>query len=255
MAVTMLMSRRARVCLWLLAGAGFAHLAVAQTLDSHPVFDVGDKWTYRHQNIGDRKDPYTFTNQTYKSEEGSAWLYGESQDPQSARKTFVWRYDYKRGDAMEGFEFDAASPKLIGKRFSNRQKLDDSIQFPLAVGKKYTVTENWNDGNGNTKYDVEVETFEKVKTEAGEFDAYRIKLAGWWTRTGNGSGTGRAEQTIYFAPAVKRIVKSEYVDRLNNGARSGANVRELIKWEPKAPLPAAIAQTVAAPLAPASASQ
>ncbi len=241
---------------WQLAfvSAGLASMAFAQTLDTNPVFDVGDKWTYRFQNTGDRKDPYLYTNLAFKSEASSGWLYGESQNPQSNRKQFIWRYDYKRGGGKESFEFDPTKPTFAGKRFSNLQPNDDDIQFPLAVGKKYVVNENWT--NGNTKYDAEVEAFEKVKTEAGEFDAFRIKLSGWWQRTKEGNSSGKAEKTIYFSPVAKRIVKSDYLDRRSNGSAFNANVTELVKWEPKTALPAAlVSQTTPPPAQPASAVQ
>ncbi len=243
---------------WLLAfvSAVFASMALAQTLEANPVFDVGDKWTYRYQNTGDRKEPYLYTNLAFKSEAGSGWLYGESQNPQSSRKQFIWRYDYKRGEGKEGFEYDPSKPMFAGRRFSNLQPNDDDIQFPLAVGKKYAVTVHWNDGNGNTKYDAEVEAFEKVKTEAGEFDAFRIKLSGWWQRTKEGNSSGKAEKTIYFSPSTKRIVKSDYVDRRSNGSAFNANVTELVKWEPKTALPAAfVTQAMTPPAQPASAVQ
>lgn len=229
----------------------------AQTLEAQPTFEVGDKWTYRYHNTGDRKEPYLFTNQTYKSEGGSGWLYVEFQNNESPRKQAVHRYDYKRADVKERFDFNATKPTQLGKRYGNSQPADDWIQFPLTVGKKYEIKFDWDNGEGNNKYDVEVQSFEKVKTAAGEFDAYRIKASGWWTRTSNGSGSGRAEQVIHYAPSVKRVVKWDYFDRSGNGSTWNANNTELVKYEPKAALPAVLGMsvTVAAPVAPASAAQ
>lgn len=182
-------------------------LGHAQTLQAQAEFDVGDKWTYRVHNKGDRLEPYVLTDQAFKSDAGSGWFFQETQEPNAPRKQAVWRYDYKRADRMEGFEFQPQSPSFSGARFSNRQPLEDYIQLPLLVGKKYTVKRDWDSGQGFDKLDAEVVAFEKVKTEAGEFDAYRIKLSGWWTRTVDGNFSGSVGTTIHFAPAIKKFVK------------------------------------------------
>ena len=221
-------------------------LGHGQTLDSNPIFDVGDKWTYRFHDTGNRKEPYLFTNQAYKSEGGSGWIYSDSQEIGARRKHNIQRYDYKRADTKERFAFNAKNPTEPGTRYSNTQPNDDNIQLPLTVGKKYTVKLNWGNGEGNTKYDAEVEAFEKVKVEAGEFEAYRIKLSGYWTRTSNGNYSGRAGHTIYFAPSVKRFVKWTYFERNSDGSPWGEETTELVKWEPKAELASALVVPVVA---------
>lgn len=200
-------------------------------------FDIGDKWTYRVHNKGDRKDTYIYTHQAFKSEGGSGWYFQETQEPNARRKQSVWRYDYKRADRMEGFDFNPQSSSFSGNRFSNRQPSDDVIQLPLSIGKKYAVKSDWDNGEGFTKYDAEVVAFEKIKTEAGEFEAYRIKLAGWWTNTSRNI-TGRESVSIHFAPAIKKFVKWDRSSRTPNGSPWDDVEMELVKWEPKAQLPA-----------------
>ena len=229
-------------------------VAHAQALESQAVFDVGDKSTYRFHNKGDRKEPHLFTDQAYKSEAGSGWLYGESKDPAARRKQYIWRYDYKRGDAKEGFEFNPRNPTEPGDRFSNRQPMDDRIQFPLTIGKRFSVREDWPNGQGYTEYKGEVEALEKIKTEAGEFEAYRIKLAGWWNRTSNGSGSGRAQFTRWFAPAVKRVVNAEFFELQSNDSPWTQESTELVKWEPKAALTSVLGPPAPSPaVAPSAA--
>ena len=79
--------------------------------------------------------------------------------------------------------------------------------------------------------------FEKIKTEAGEFEAYRIKLAGWWTNPSRNI-TGRESVSIHFAPAIKKFVKWDNSSRTSNGMPWNDVEMELVKWEPKAQLPA-----------------
>ena len=212
------------------------HVAAAQELETQPEFDMGDKWTFQYKNLGDRKDPYFYSEQAFKSAEGSGWLYGENENPSTKRKQYIARYDYKRGDIKEVFSFKPKNPKDPGGRYINWQPIDDKIQFPLAAGKKYSLRIEWDNGEGYTKSDIEVGAIEKIQVEAGEFEVYRITLKGWWNRTSNGSGSGRADETLWFSPVVKRIIKREYIDTNSGGATWNRNTYELVKWEPKASL-------------------
>ena len=234
-------------------------LAYAQTLQAMPEFDIGDKWTYKMQNKGDRKEPYLVVRQAFKSEAGSGWAYIETKNPEVSRKQTISRFDYKRGDFKENFAFDTSLPDFKGSRVNNYQPLEDVFQLPLNVGKKYTVKWLWNNGNGFDEYKVEVADFGKVRIEAGEFDAYRVNLVGFWNRTGGDptgwTGAGRAGQTYWYAPDIKQVVKFESFGRHNNGSPWNEFVSELVKWEPKAPLDAALKATTsgATALMPATA--
>lgn len=200
-------------------------------MDTPPTMEVGDKWTYRFHDKGDKRDPYTFTNEIKSVDITSAWILGETQQPNVPPK-YVWRYDLKRAGALERFEFDPAAPNGAGKRTFDGPKNDDGYQFPLVVGKKFTVKEHWNDGNGYTEYKAEVEAFEKVTVEAGTFDAFRIKYSGWWTCTSGGTGSGRAERIRWYSPVTKNIVKGEAFDRTPGNQIWNLNTSELVKWEP-----------------------
>ena len=60
--------------------------------------EVGDKWTYRFHNKGDKREPYALTNQVKAVDGTSAWIYGESQQVNSQLPRYVWRYDIKRAE-------------------------------------------------------------------------------------------------------------------------------------------------------------
>lgn len=226
---------------YLVVAAAFSVVALAtasaQKLDATPQMHVGDKWTYRYINSGDRREPYIFTHEVKRIDGNDAWLYGESTEPGTQNPKYWWRYDHKRAGLMERFAYDESAPNSLGTRIANRQKNDDFLQYPLEVGKKYNAKEYWS--NGYTDWKIEVEAFEKIKTEAGEFDTFRVKATGWWTRTSNGSGSGRAEATGWVTPTAKREVRWQYMDRTPNGSMWNENKSELIKWEPAAVRPAA----------------
>ena len=110
---------------------------------------------------------------------------------------------------------------------------DDTLKFPLEVGKEWSVKEAWGNGQGYTDYKAKVESLEKIKVEAGEFEVFKVTLKGYWTRTADGSGSGRAERVIWYSPQIKRDVKRSYEDRNQGGSRWNQNETELTKWEPK----------------------
>ena len=214
---------------------GLISLAVrAQTLEASPPLEMGDKWTYRFHNIGDKREPYTFFHEVKGIENVSAWLYGESTQPNAQPPKFVWRVDMKRAEFVERFDHDAAAPNGAGKCTINRAANEDSLQFPLSVGKKYSVKQKWDNGNGYTEYKAEIQALEKVKVEGGEFDAYRIKYTGFWNNTNGRSYSGRAEWTRWYAPSVKATVKNEISDRTSDGRAWNQNTLELVRWEPGA---------------------
>ncbi len=215
--------------------------AHAQPIQAQPQFDIGDKWTYRITNKGDMKQPYLMTSQAFKTDADSGWLYEETQEPDAKRKRSIWRNDYKRGVKLEAFAFQTLGPTQPGEMFFDGKPYDDYMQYPLIVGRKYAVQRKSLGNNGYTKFDAEVEAYEKVRIEAGEFDAYKIKLSGWWTRTdlaeSGRSETGRSTIVIYFAPAAKKYVKWEERTWRSKGAPWTDIETELVKWEPKAELP------------------
>nr|WP_295785295.1 hypothetical protein [Rhodoferax sp.] len=215
----------------------------AQPLQAQPEFEVGDKWSYRHTNKGDVKPPFILTSQAYKLDGDSAWLYEETQNPAVQRKRSIWHFDYKRASQIERYGFQSLSPYQPGDLLFTAKADQEYIQYPLVVGKKYSLERKHLVNSGSTKYDAEVEAFEKVKTDAGEFDAFRIKLSGWWTSPADAlslqdtENKGRATIVIYFAPSVKRFVKWQENDWRPKGAPWTNYEIELVKWEPKAELP------------------
>ncbi|MEO8922297.1 MAG: hypothetical protein ABI330_05640, partial [Caldimonas sp.] len=52
---------------------------------------------------------------------------------------------------------------------------------------------------------------ERITTPAGEFDAYKVELSGFWrneAEIGHGA-IGRQYETYWYAPAAKRFVRRE----------------------------------------------
>lgn len=216
-------------------------------IEAQPAMAVGDKWTYKFSNLGDRREPYTFTHQAARLSADSTWIYGESKEPEARRPQFLTRWDNKRAKAVESFMFNAKNPVQPGSRFANWQPQDDFVQFPLEVGKSWKVRFAFNDANvtSRTDYTVEVVAFEKIKVAAGEFDSFVLRGRGYWTCESGCSGSGRAEQTLWYAPAVKREIKLTNKSWTTQSSPWNNNERELIAWEPAAALPATFASAIA----------
>jgi hypothetical protein len=189
--------------------------------ENAPKFAVGDRWVYKEADIGNNKEPFTYANEVKEANDEIAWLYGT----QGSRE-FWWKYDVKRAIFIERRQFSAEAADTRGKvAYSRHEKQDIRIQFPLEVGKSYPVKEYWSNSDGTSgdnDLKVTVESYEKVKTAAGEFDAYRISSKGWWNKRIDPrypnfrGGAGQIEFVDWYAPAVKRVIKYEQKDYWQN---------------------------------------
>lgn len=101
------------------------------------------------------------------------------------------------------------------------------VEFPLAVGKKWSLKFVQNGKTGNRlsaryQYDAEVVGQEKVKVAAGEFDVFKIVYKGFWNNDTT-RRSGRATITSWYAPAARGAARVEYEDGYND------NVTELVE--------------------------
>lgn len=109
-----------------------------------------------------------------------------------------------------------------------RQGSPHFVQFPLELGKKwsfkYVQASKAGPQRTRWQYDAEVVGQERVKVPAGEFDAFKVVCKGYWNNE-VGSGNGAAEVTLWFAPAARATVKSQF-----QGGQS-YNVSELVEMK------------------------
>ena len=88
----------------------------------------------------------------------------------------------------------------------------DFLKFPLEVGKEWSFKPKWkNKASGQSfsgSFDAEVKEFEKIKTTAGEFDAFKVEAKGYLASS--------VRVTYWYAPATKSIVKMVWQDRKND---------------------------------------
>ncbi|GAB4401678.1 MAG: hypothetical protein OHK0048_18730 [Rhodoferax sp.] len=88
------------------------------------------------------------------------------------------------------------------------------LKFPLrSIGERWGFNKlPWSNGKGYYEADCELTAQEKIRVPAGEYDTLRIACKGRWQRTVDGNSNGRYEETLWYAPAVKRHVRIDYND-------------------------------------------
>jgi len=92
------------------------------------------------------------------------------------------------------------------------------FKFPLSVGKTWSEESTLRQESDNTKWTYsttgKVVRFGKVTVPAGEFEAYEISVDATYTgeRQGSRNWSGRRMETLWYAPAVKTVVKQQYDD-------------------------------------------
>jgi hypothetical protein len=218
--------------------------AAASDLDQ-PKYVEGDDWVY--DTVNKINGAVTQADQEIVVErmQGDKMLVafkapGSTKPPTEALVPIDWR----RPRSVNGSETVVNRP----------------LQFPLDVGKSWRL--DYTENNPNPQHTLErIETaykvvgWEQVKTQAGEFKALKIEANGVWTavvpeRVFNNAVvarpapnvaastsarnvvagktvTGRFYKQFYYAPSVKRWVKSieEYYDA--NGAVTSSTAQEL----------------------------
>lgn len=97
---------------------------------------------------------------------------------------------------------------LVSSTLTQAQSSTPFRDWPLKVGKKWKYESEWKNAEGTamiTSQDVEVVSYGAVAVLAGQFMAYKIKHKG--TFTNSRSGSGKMNDTYWYAPALKMDIK------------------------------------------------
>ncbi len=204
--------------------AGFllaAQLAQAQA----PALKAGDAW--KIQSVDTSVQPHRLL----WSESQAVVAVGDKEtvrvNETNTGEKYVAVHDAATDKRLATYKYDDAAPDHKGKLIRDWSKNDALVQFPLEIGKQWEVHESQRVVND---LKAEVLALEKVKTPAGEFEAYKISLKGWWRNTSNGR-TGPHERTIWYAPSAKAVVKQVGATRLSNNMLSDQWEVELLEYK------------------------
>ncbi len=122
--------------------------------------------------------------------------------------------------------YDAEWNAMVSATGSRLEPVQRLLAFPLEAGKSWKSSFQITGADGGRSRgdsDVTVVGFEKVRTPAGEFDAWKVQAKGWINGV-SWQGSFPITQSIWYAPALNRIVRIE----TKEGRRGGAdNLTEL----------------------------
>ncbi len=205
----------------------FAPLAMAATLLTatgawsqapaapRPVLKVGEVTTYavtsRHNNQN-YNEKVTITEATA---EGYKARVEQGEDASKTREMVL--------DTDMGLILTAS-----GSRFAPASR---NLKFPLEVGATWESKSEVSlpdGGKSRISSDNKVVGMEKIRTPAGEFEAYKVETRGG-VQGVTWNGFFRVVQTQWYAPSVQRVVRTEYKEQRTSGLDT---VRELKSVEP-----------------------
>lgn len=134
---------------------------------------------------------------------------------------------------LEGVSTPEWNPLVSGVSGNKFEPAIELYRFPMKVGDAWKTryeSTNLAGSRSRTELEVKVAAQEKVATPVGDLDAFRIEMGGWI----NGitwQGAIRTAQTIWYAPAIGRFVKSDYKD-YRNGQLNTSTLTELKSHKP-----------------------
>lgn len=236
--------RCAALCIATLAGAAFSLNGLAQTLDL-PAVKEGDTWKYRSTTERGTNGWTQADNEIVVSRVTGSGIYfstrqsGSTQPPRDQ----IAGLDWHRMRDVNGKETMVNQP----------------LSFPLAPGKSWDVEYLEQHPNKAHRFEQWQNTFkvigyETIEVPAGKFNALKIESEGHWSaelepsqtvvqgaqsaqsdttmvtevkKTSAAPVTGRTYKAFWYAPEVKRWVKSVEEYYANNGVRNERYTDEL----------------------------
>lgn len=181
-----------------------------------PTFTLGEEWGFAYENALDPKQNSRYTQKVVDIANGQTSLA-----PGVGRNVAM---------ILDG---DANIVRVGSATYSPS---DRKLSFPLSVGKTWSASYVYVAGSWKTQCDrqAKVVGVERVDTEAGTFDAFRIEEKTLWQSDGLYGGRGISRETDWYAPAVGRIVKLEYQDLPTKGPATTTRL-QLTRYVPASP--------------------
>ena len=181
-----------------------------------PVFSVGERWEFSFENALEPQKNEHYS-QTVASVDG-----GQAALTVNDRKAASVLLD--------------ANGNLVKTASGSYEPSDGKLQFPLSVGKRWSLSYVYRTGTWTSQVDrtAKVVGVERIHTAAGDFDTFRIEQATSWSGASGNGGYGGSRETEWYAPAVGRIVRMDYEDQSPRQAPTTTHV-EMTSFRPAAP--------------------
>jgi carboxypeptidase C (cathepsin A) len=182
-----------------------------------PTLTKGDTWTYR-----------TVDNWTDKELNQTEVVFADIEND-----LLVFRSTNKATNSISTNKNNADIQPCRSMQNDDKFICQGAFKFPMAIGNKHEIKKlPWGDGKGYNDADCEVKEPEKITTPAGTFDTLRIECSGFQTRVFEGIFNGSYKETLWYAPLVKRSVKSYFENRSNRGINT-KQTTELVSYKVK----------------------
>lgn len=192
-----------------------------------PTFVLGDQWEFLIENNVKNTRVTTMQRVTEIVGPDTAWSLVTNLDNDNK----VWRLlDRTKVQDIAARRYDTSKSNLRGALLLEKERAV-RIQFPLSIGKQYTMVETWPDGNGISRFEAKVEAIETMTVPAGTFEAWRISIQGTWESNTDPEMRGTSKSTFWYAPAAKRTIKSDNKS-FRNGRLGDHLVTTLKSWQP-----------------------
>ncbi|MCX4137113.1 MULTISPECIES: hypothetical protein [Paraburkholderia] len=212
---SMRIGSRAVACL-LAAGFAASTTSAASAADSvllpqdAPHYRTGDNWTYVWSDLLSGKSRTITQTVTSVNADGSASL--------------------QIGSGSGHVEL--TSEANVIPNAAAQHACGIALHFPLRAGTRYEA-DCQAAGEASTtvlrRAQCEVQGVEEIKTRAGSFSAIKIRMTGVWTPQ-SGFGGGPMEETLWYAPTVKRIVREEFQSRMAGKGVPATTSTELVRY-------------------------
>lgn len=173
---------------------------------------------------------------------GDSWTYLRS-DPLSGKgRTFTQTVTSVHGDGSASLQtgsgngrFELTSEANVVPNGADQHTCGIALHFPLRAGMRYDADCRAVGEGGMTitrQAQCEVEGVETIETKAGSFSAIKLRMKGVWSPL-SGAGGGPMEETLWYAPAVKRIVREEFKGRSAGKGAPATITTELVRYAVK----------------------
>ena len=209
-------NRLARCSLLVLSSIVLVNPAHAQIQSpvAAPAPKVGEIVKYRNIDLWNNKELSTSESELVSVEEDA----------------FVSRFKDTINPAPRTNRFNRSWQPCRNMQGSDKAVCAGALSFPMQIGSKHSYDKlPWPSGLGHSSANCEVKSEEKLTVPAGTYDTLRITCSGYWNRVFEGTFSGRYNETVWYAPAISRLVKSEYFDFQPNGAPFNKNQSVLIE--------------------------
>lgn len=171
-----------------------------------PRFSVGDKWRYRFENRKYAKPGCSY--ELLIERITSKNVYSRINFPNDCDVSITTAYPVAPNTVQK---FD-----LNLNHFHYSPEPYRALDFPLYLGKSWTQKWKWQLNGWTYDDDVSasVDAIETVTTQAGTFEALRIRLVRTYrgSKTGYLTQSGKLEDTFWYSPRIKNFVRRTYVD-------------------------------------------